>query len=87
MKSQREATDDTIVKKPVISATSSSAKGPMWNQDSIMKWPEKMPYSEDADSSRPSTSSTAVTNVHQSAGKTPIAARKVSYTEYLTCNH
>ena len=34
-----------------------------------MKWPEKMPYSEDGDLSRPSTGSTTVTQVKQATGK------------------
>ena len=68
VKSQRDDADNNV-KKPLISATPASAKGPMWNQDSIMKWPEKMPYSEDGDMSRPSTSSTTVTHVKQAAGK------------------
>ena len=60
----------------MIATTAASAKGPMWNQDSIMKWPEKMPYSEDADS-RPSTSSTTMTNVRQPPGKVGGSNRKV----------
>ena len=76
MKSQRDS-DDPLIKTSVISATAASAKGPMWNQDSIMKWPEKMPYSEDAES-RPSTSSTTMTNIRQAPGKAGGATRKVS---------
>ena len=60
----------------MIATTAASAKGPMWNQDSIMKWPEKMPYSIDADS-RPSTSSTTMTNVRQPPGKAGGSNRKV----------